>query len=438
MNRKEKRPVKFLKQGLFLFLIILWLFPMLQGELELIISMKLNGYFEPTPRPLFSMKTWMNGDYQEKYMRNLEDSVSFRSDFVRLTNQIDYSLFSIPHPKNIVIGNKKMLFIWNYMMTWLGKGLKGEHYIDEKVKELKFLQDDLWNRKKIMLLVVFPPEKAWAYPENIPWRYASQKRVMGNYECYVRKCREYGGNTLDVNRWFMAARDTSKYLLFPWNGTHWSDYGAFLAADSLIRLLEAKMNRKFPHIVLNSIELSPIPRHNDNDISKLMNMIWEPSGRPLAVPHYHAVSTPEVKKTSVLFVGDSFFWGWDDMGLVDTIFAEKQFWYYNREVFPAGPSGVRQAADLNLKEEVEKRDVIIIIHVGGGVGDMGNGFIDDAYAVFDTTSGNMIRQIEKLIRNSPERMIKMEADALAKNKPVSQIIRNEAIWITNNELLKHK
>ncbi|MEI6898471.1 MAG: hypothetical protein WCL00_01230, partial [Bacteroidota bacterium] len=376
MEKEKTKGSKFVKTGLFLLSLVTLLLPSLQARLGVIRSKNLDGYFEPVPKPKASLKTWFSGDYQDQYMKSVEDSVGFHSDFVRIFNQVDYSLFSVPHPEKVVIGKNRMLFIWNYMMAWLGKGLKGDLYIEERVRRLKFLQDELWNRKKIMLLVVFPPEKAWAYPENIPSRYVAQKRVMGNYECYARKCKKYSINTLDVNKWFMTARDTSKELLFPLYGTHWSDYGAWLAADSMLRFLVNKMDRPFPNLVIDSIERSAIPRHNDNEISKLMNLIWELPDPVIAHPHLHATFAPGVTKPSVLVIGDSFYWAWEDIGFMEAAFGDRQFWYYDKDIYPYGASGNKKAPDLDLISEVEKRDVIIIIQVCGGVGDMGNGFID--------------------------------------------------------------
>lgn len=429
---------EYLKQGLFVIILCLLLCPSLQRKYQLIHSKKLNGYFELTPQPEFTLNGWMKGDFQEQYMKNREDSVGFRSDFVRLYNQVDYTLFSVPHAERVIIGKNSMLFTWNYIMAWLGKGLKGEKYIDAKVRELKFLQDDLWARKKILLLVIFPPEKPYSYPGNLPDRYVRQERVMGNYQCYVQKCREYGVNTIDVNHWFTLINNTSPFLLFPKNGAHWSDYGAFIAADSTIHYLEKKMNRKFPQLVIDSMELTSIPRHYDNDISRTMNLIWDIKDPVLAYPRYHVNYDAATQKPAALFIGDSFYWGWDAQGLTDSIFRTKQFWYYDKEVYPESWTKILNTWQVDLVKEVEKQDVIIILHVGGGVGDMGSGFIDRAYAAFDTSSNNKIRMLENKILKSPEWMKQMEQKAKENNLPIRQMVRVDAIYLANQELLTTK
>ena len=432
-NRKDR-----FRKRLFLVFLYLLLLPSIQGKFQIIHSKELNGYFEQTPKPKVTLKGWMNGDFQEQFTKYREVSVGFRNDMIRLFNQIDLSLFSLPHAERVIVGKDKMLFTWNYIMAWLGKGLKGEKYIEEKVRELKFLQDDLWARKKILVLVIFPPEKPYFYPENLPDRYAHQKRVMGNYQCYVEKCREYGVNTIDVNHWFTLMKDTSRYLFFPWSGAHWSDYGAYIAADSAIRYIENKLNKKLPHLVIDSLEQTDMPRHLENDISLTMNLIWDIKGKDLVKPFYHTDFGATAQKPSALFIGDSYYWGWDDQGLTDSIFRNKEFWYYDKEVFPAGPAGVRQTTDIDLVKEVEKHEVIIIMHVCGGEGDMGSGFIDRAYAVFDTSSNNKILNIEKSIRNSREWMAQIEIKAKENKVTINQMVQNDAIYLVNQELLKHK
>jgi len=426
------------KQALFVVFLCLLLFPSFQREFQIIRSKKLNGYFEQTANPGFTLQGWMKGDFQEQYMKNREDSVGFRSDFVRLFNQVDYTLFSVPHAERVIIGKNNMLFTWNYIMAWLGKGLKGERYIDEKVRELKFLQEDLWVRKKILLLVIFPPEKPYFYPENLPDRYVHQERVMGNYQCYVEKCRKYGVNTIDVNHWFTLLKDTSRYLLFPLNGAHWSDYGAFIAADSTIHYIENKRNKKLPHLVIDNLEQTDIPQNFENDISRTMNLIWDIKDPILAHLHYHIDYDTVNPKPTALFVGDSFYWGWDYQGLTDSIFCNKQFWYYDKEIYPADPAGIKTTIDVDLVQEVEKQDVIIIMHVCGGAGDLGSGFIDRAYAEFDTSSNNKIRNFEKQIRKSPEWMAQMERKAKENKVTTDQMVRNDAIYLANQELLKNK
>jgi hypothetical protein len=143
-------------------------------------------------------------------------------------------------------------------------------------------------------------------------------------------------------------------------------------------------------------------------------------------------------KPSALFIGDSFYWGWDYQGLTDSIFRNKQFWYYDKEIYPADPAGIKKTIDVNLVQEVEKQDVIIIMHVCGGAGDLGSGFIDRAYAEFDTSSNNKIRNFEKEIRKSPEWMAQMEKKAKENKVTTDQMVRNDAIYLANQELLKNK
>ena len=287
---------------LLVIILCLLVLPMLQGSFRFIRSKDLDGYFELTPKPEFTWEGWLGGVFQEQLMKNREDVAGFRSDFVRLYNQVDYSLFRVPHAERVIIGKNQMFFVWNYIMAWLGKGMIGERFIEQKVEEMKFLQEYLWSKKKIFFLVIFPPEKPYSYPENIPGRYAHLKKVRGNYEYYAETCRKYGVNAINCNRWFMSMKDTSRYPLFPWNGTHWSDYGAYIAADSAIKFIGTKLGRSVPLLKTDRIEISGIPRHFDDDIVKTMNLIWDVKSHDLAYPSYHADFDRTSEKPSALLL----------------------------------------------------------------------------------------------------------------------------------------
>jgi len=90
-----------IKNILLLMLLLLLISGAIQKRYGIIHTRPLNGVFSATTRPAVTCSTWMTGDYQEKYRLNLEDSVGFKPDLVRLYNQIDYSLFSIPHASKL-------------------------------------------------------------------------------------------------------------------------------------------------------------------------------------------------------------------------------------------------------------------------------------------------------------------------------------------------
>ncbi|MDP4281934.1 MAG: hypothetical protein Q8867_07250, partial [Bacteroidota bacterium] len=89
--------MKLTSKILFAFILLIMVLPSVQKKSHFIHSNSLNGVFESTPQPVFSRKTWLDGNFQDQLRKYVEDSAGFKSDFVRLYNQFDFSLFSIPH-----------------------------------------------------------------------------------------------------------------------------------------------------------------------------------------------------------------------------------------------------------------------------------------------------------------------------------------------------
>jgi hypothetical protein len=424
-----------LKNLLFLLLIGLLLFPAVQKMTGLIRTKPLNGFFAAASKPAFSCSTWMKQGYQDQYRLYMEDSVGFKPDLVRLYNQVDFSLFSIPHASKLVAGKNGYLFAESYIYGYLGKDFVGHYYIRNKVERLRFLQDYLWKEKRILLFVAFAPGKAYYYPDYIPDRFLDRERGETNYECYVQGCLKMGVNHIDFNRWLITMKDTSRYMLYPKTGIHWSSYGAFLCADSLRRYIEQKMERKLPHLVLDSIEVAAEARDEDNDMDRTMNLIWKIPHPLMAYPRFHFVYDSLQPKPKALFVGDSFYWYWHYNGIIGNTFSNLAFWYYNQDVYPEHFKTPTNAGNINYTDSILSQNVIILLQTNGGYGDLGSGWVDRAWDYF-YPGPTREREIESLIKANPEAMKSMEKKAGERGVSVDAMIRMDAIYSVNQELLK--
>jgi hypothetical protein len=425
-----------LKNTFLLFILALLLLPAVQKRFNFISSAPLNGLFKLQEKPQISMVSWFSGTYQQQYQKYRDDQPGFRSDFVRLFNQIDYSFFSLPHAAKINAGKNGYLFGDQYINAWLGTDFMGENYIDQKVRQVKYLQDFLWEKKKILLMVILTPDKGTFYSEMIPDRYLAKKKESNNYTLYAKKCQEAGINIIDFNSLFLRMKDTSKYILYPKTGVHWSTYGAVIAADSLTKYLGKKLGIRMSEIVIDSIVLSKIPRDEDDDISRTMNLIFPVSQPALAYPVFHFRRDSTAKKPAALFIGDSFYWNWYNPGIIRNLFSNEPFWYYDKEVYPIDQTRPMNTGLIDLKSNIEKQDVIILMQVNGGEGDLGYGFIDRAFPEYDTATDNPVRKIEATMRNSRAYMDLLAKKAKEWNVTLDAMIRIDANYINNKELLQ--
>jgi hypothetical protein len=264
------------------------------------------------------------------------------------------------------------------------------------------------------------------------------KRHQTGRDYFTKIAGQQGINVLDCNPWFTAMKDTSRYRLIPTTGVHWSDYGSFLAADSATRYIEWKTGLKFPRMVVDSVEVTMKPRHKDDDINKTMNLIWDAPHEALAYPCLHFESDTAKPKPAALFIADSFIWGWWDQPLIQNLFRNQEIWYYDQEIYPESFTKMKYTREVNLREAVERQDIIVLLQVGAGSGNPGAGVIDRLYAEYDTSVNNPIRVIEHQIMSDTV-WLKLEKEkATADNIPVSEVIRRDAINLFNIEIRKKK
>ncbi len=421
-----------LKDLLLLFLLLLLLLPAVQKKTGFIRSKALNGYFAATAKPAFSCSTWMKGAFQEQYRLHTEDSAGFKSDMVRLYNQVDFTLFSIPHASKIVAGKKDYMFADSYIQGYLGTDFVGKYYIEQKVKRARFLQDWLWKEKGILLMVAFAPGKGFFYPEYIPDRYLKNRKGETNYDYYVKQCISQGVNHIDFNRWLILMKDTSRYMLYPKTGIHWSSYGAFLCADSLRKYIEQKMNRKLPHLVLDSIEVAAVARDEDNDIDRTMNLIWKIPHPLMAYPKFHFTYDSLQPKPKALFVGDSFYWYWHYNGIISNTFANMAFWYYNQDVYPEHFKTPTNTGNLNYPDSILSQQVIILLQTNGGYGDLGSGWVDRAWDYF-YPGPTKEKEIEARMRTTPSWAESLARKAKERGITTDAMSRLDAIYIVGQD-----
>lgn len=429
--------MKFLKNGIFLLIIFLLIIPAFQGKFHLVKTAGLNGYFVPQKKPFFKKTHWYSGSYQDSLASYYKENTGFRSDLIRLYNQVDYSLFSIPHAGKIILGKNGYLFGDEYITSWLGNNFPGTKSCDDKVRLLRNLQERLWKEKQILLLVIFTPDKATFYPEYIPDRYMKRKKARTNYSYYAARCAEAGINMIDFNRYFLLAKDTSRYPLYPKTGIHWTSYGAVLAADSLLKYLRVKLPIPVPRMVIDDIETSNQARDVDDDIAHTMNLIRNIPHPVYAYPKYHFIFDTALKKPAALFIGDSFYWNWYNPGIIHNMFSNEEFWYYDQDVFPESKTKPTSVSGIDVEAAINRQNVIVLMQVNGAYGNIGYGFPDLAVSALDPAN-SALRKMEQSIRNNPEWLKLMRDKAEKAHISVDEQLRMDALYMLDQERKKNQ
>lgn len=366
-----------------IMLIVLMVIPSIQKIIPFISFKKLEGDFVITEKPAFTFQSWMTGEFQSKFDKYTEENIGFRNFLVRLVNQIDFSLFRATHAEGVVAGKNDCLFEYDYIRQFNGTDFVGDEIIDVKIRKLKFLQQYLKQEKNIDLVLIFEPGKTTYYADDIPTKYLKEEDPQTNYKLLVQKAKDISLRHIDLNAWFKKLTDKTEYPLFPKYGIHWSTYGMSIVADSLLRYIEDLRQIDLPDVYVDSLVVTSTPEKADYDIASTLNLLCHlPKIEKLAYPVYRFEENQQKVRPNVLAIADSYYWNIYNALIPEKVFSDHSFWYFNSKVFPDSYSAETITKSLNLKEEIEKRDVILLMVTERFLHKLGWGFIEDAYAIY--------------------------------------------------------
>jgi hypothetical protein len=423
---------KHIKTGLVAMFACMLLLPALQRNLPFKEVAQLNGAITKVDKPSFTWKTWFDGSFALAYDTYFNQDFGFRNYFVRLNNQLAFSIFGVPKAKNVIVGKQNYLFEENYIKAYYGTDYIGDSAITSNVKHLKFLADTL-KSKNVDLIMVFAAGKGSFYPQFFPDKY-KQTKGPTNYEAYLKHTKEAGLHVIDFNSYFLKAKDTSQYLLYPKTGIHWSSYGMVLVADSLIKYIEQLRNIDLPDIVIDSIEVTTDLRDSDKDIEGGMNLFFGIKNFPMAYPAFRYNEQGKTKP-KVMVVADSYYWGMFGKGLSDRVFNQGQFWFYNYEVYPDNyvkPTTVNQ---IDVAKIVQSQDVVILMATEATLNKFPWGFTENAIKAIKNPFANdpnflkKILELEAGMRNSPKWLEAQIEKAKKRKIPLDSMLRLDAIYL---------
>jgi len=351
---------QYISYGIAVILLALLCVPMIQGGLHLREEQPLNGAYETASKPAFTWGSWFDGSWQEGTKKYANDQTGFRPNLVRLSNQLQYSLFNETKAAGVVIGKEGMLFEEGYIHALTGKDFIGTDSLKSIGRGLNQVRDTLAKRN-IELLVVMAPGKGYFHQEYIPDYFDLTPVDTTNFEVIIDQLEQYNIEYINCRSWFEAMKDTSSYPLYPINGIHWSRYAEFIFADSLLNRLEVLTGKPYPRLNVHSLEVTDQSRFTDDDIEKSMNLIYELPDQEMAYPGFTIDLDPSIHKQKVLTIADSYYWGLYNLGLSDGIFNNGDFWYYCAAVYPDSEAKQVTVWDINYVERIEQNDAIVLI-----------------------------------------------------------------------------
>ena len=424
---------------LFIIMMIGLFLPMFQQFAKIVEVKPLLGAVELEKRPTRSIDSWIDESFQESSEKYLNQEFGFRNWFVKLHNQIEFSLFDATNAHSVVIGKDNYLYEENYIKAYYGRDFIGDSAMQAKVDRIKFLQDTLGSLNK-ELLVVVTPGKATFYPEYIPDHLKSEKSHT-NYEAFIQLAKEDQLQLIDFNAWFVDQKEKSDYPLYPKTGIHWSRYAMNLVIDSLLSYVEVKRNIDLPDVNIGQIQISKNLIDPDRDIEDGMNLLFDIRNQPMANADISYNETGKVKPKAIV-ISDSFFWGLYGKGILKHAFNNGEFWFYNREIHTPDGEGPGMVSEVDYFSKIMKTDIIILMTTDANLPKFPWGFDESAtYALnnLDEYLAQLKKREEKIngyvsaIKASPDWLLSTRNQALDKNISLDSMILLNAIYMVENE-----
>jgi hypothetical protein len=331
--------------------------PLVQEKTGIFREKPLAGVEDKTDSLPLTDSTWFSGRFQENYALRMYKWMGLRPSMVRLRNQIDYFLFNEPY-RSVIVGKDNELFGRGSLETIQGKDFAGWDRIHYHSEHTAILQN-WFAQRGVAMITVLTPSKLQCMPEYLP----EEDLVFpanANYPAYVQALKKQKVFLLDFAPVLIQWMHTEPERIFPRTGTHWTDYAATLAADSMITYLEQLLGKPLVHPEIVAIEKSMEMRGTDADAGDLLNLIWDIPPAEIGYPKLRYVAEGRTKPRT-LVVGDSFWWKIYDLGIHHHVFASgSQYRYYNYEVFSDQWQGAKIIDEFDLLQTVTNVDAVIL------------------------------------------------------------------------------
>ncbi len=450
MSLSTETSLKKYKNRIFFFFLLLLFLPLFQLVLPFSKETPLDGVDPPPPLPEFSVEMWLNEEYQKNYSISFEQNIGFHSSLVRLRNQINYSVFSFSDIADVVVGKEGYVFLKPYTTAVTGADFVGDEYITIQTQKMKTIQTEL-KKKNIDFFVVLAPGKGSFYSEYIPDEIMkSAKPDSTNYTCYKKRFIEQGVNCLDLSSYFLSIKNSEKHPLYSTTGVHWTEYSCYIASKEIVAYIEKIRKINLPEINLKSIEMINLSgnRSSDYDAACLMNIFATVPHPTYAIPKLQYVSDTTTTKPRFLCIADSYFAGITNTGIPSKVFADYQYWLYYDRIYQSYLKE-KKVAELNLKSEIEKKDVVCLLATDASLAPFPFGFVDKVYELYSKKDANyytlknkefryfILNAIENIHKNKEWKNQLVES---AKRKNISELdefIEN-AVWLYKEKEIKLK
>jgi SGNH hydrolase-like domain, acetyltransferase AlgX len=377
------RPLKIALIAVFLG--TLWLVGLQVFWPVLPVGAKLKGVTEEVPEPKWAWTTVRHGELFRAVDQWYDNNVGLRNFWVRLDNQVSFSLFrEVAYHglgTQVVAGEHDWLFERHYITNAVTPGKMTEEQLQALAHRIRSVQDKL-ARLGVPFLLVVAPNKAEVYPEHAPAAYLAGRQpadILTNYKRARPIFREAGVHFYDGPGRYDEWKRAGTRDLFARSGTHWSYDSAFRVLQEIRELLNPQMRHLLPELKLTGRPVLE-PQLSDTDLILLLNLlhtgIYE-HPLPYSVP-VPQILVPDEQLPRLLWVHDSF-----GFVLIDLLYSARAvqpshslYYFENEYSIPGYGRTGTEVKKIDWKTYLKSYDAVIMVWTDIAFEHQGWGFFE--------------------------------------------------------------
>jgi hypothetical protein len=275
----------------------------------------LKGAVEAPPAVIWTWRSLRSGALANSIGTWFDANVGLRSFWVRLDNQVNYTLFGELAKRTqgtvLIAGPGDWLFEKQYIDYATTPGSLADQELTRRIERMRRVEAKL-ARRSIPLVYMVAPSKVEVYPENVPAALLAANppdRTSTRYEQAQAPLHNSGISFIDGPNLFRRWKQERVRDLFARSGTHWSYASALRIWEEIRAEMNPRLARPIPAFA--TIPTKPDrPGPGDSDLLNLANLLCSrpyqhPLIKPLIKPQ---ADIPAQRLPKLLWVHDSFGW----------------------------------------------------------------------------------------------------------------------------------
>lgn len=396
----------------FICIITLMTLMVLQGFTGVVKMKPMSPYIDKVEvvKQDLSVKTFLDGSYQEYLAQYARKHTGFREFFSRCYNQVAFTFFGKCANKNVFKGRNHELYLMGNLDDITGNLVRWKYGNVEnaKAEARKNVQEtltliDTMRRHGTDFLFVFCPTKTAVYPENMPRPFKDNIADFSLAEYYIGLFKEYGIPHVDFYTYFKTIKDTFPYPLYTRTGSHWAECTIPFVADSLLRKMEAVTGRHLPAIDYIDPNFSSQYSGHDKELETHIDLLFPLRHPKIPRPVFALKDTENQDWLNLLVVGDGYFTPLQESCFIEA-FNRWDFWLYNKTSVSSRPYCNLKQLDMlhSTANTLEQADIVMVLFTSNYLTDFTGGFVHNAFSLYEKASADDQAELQDILNSIKE------------------------------------